>query len=213
MIRAPLIWERTKDGEAMYDVFSRLVKDRIIFLTDVIDTETATTIAATLLFLDNQNHNKEISLYINSPGGYVHSGLFTIYDTMNFIKAPVKTVCIGEAYSAAAVILAAGNPGSRFALPNSHIMIHESSAGAEGSTSKLVKHAERIKLWNDRLVELLAKHSKNSVAKIQKLVKDETYLDAEEAKRLGIIDEVRSSLMVRTEINLNPAKKKREKTS
>lgn len=192
MIRAPLIWERTKDGEAMYDVFSRLVKDRIVFLEDIIDTEMATTIAATLLFLDNQSHNKPISLYINSPGGYVHSGLFTIYDTMNYIQAPVKTVCIGEAYSAAAVILAAGQPGMRMALPNSYIMIHEISGGMKGSTTEIVKHADRIKQGNERLVELLAKHSKNSVAKMKKLIKEETYFTAEEAKKLGIIDEVSS---------------------
>lgn len=212
MIRAPLIWERTKEGEAMYDVFSRLVKDRIVFLAGDIDTEGATTIAATLLFLDNQSHTKPISLYINSPGGYVHSGLFTIYDTMNYIKAPIKTVCVGEAYSAAAMILAAGEPGMRLALPNSHIMIHEATAGAHGPTTEIVKHAERIKLWNDRLIELMAKHTKTSITKIRKLIKEETYLNAEDAKKLGIIDEVRAHSFVREEIKLIPEKKKTENT-
>ena len=115
---SPMIYEKTRDGEALYDIYSRLLKDRIVYLSEAIDADVASTISATLLYLNSQNSSKEISLYINSPGGEVHAGLFTIYDTMNYIEAPIKTVCVGEAYSAAALILSAGSKGSRRAFPN-----------------------------------------------------------------------------------------------
>src|SRR3989304_5795572 len=142
----PMIFEKTRDGEYLYDVYSRLIKERIVFLAEEIDSSVATTIAATLLLLDSQNSTKDICLYINSPGGTVCDGLFTIYDTMNFIKLPIQTVCIGEGMSSAAVILSAGTPGKRLAFANSHIMIHEVSSSMEGSGSTLEREAKQMKI-------------------------------------------------------------------
>lgn len=189
------ILERTKDGEVLYDIYSRLVKDRIVFIADEIDSEVATTIAATLLFLDNQSKNKPIYLYINSPGGTVSSGLFTIYDTMNYVKAPIHTVCIGEACSSAAVLLAAGSPGNRMSFPNGLIMVHEIQNFKHNieSTTDLLKRSKFVEKLNKRLIETLAKHTKKPVKTIEELMKEETYFTAEEAKELGIIDKIVTS--------------------
>jgi ATP-dependent Clp protease protease subunit len=191
----PLVFEKTKDGEVLYDIFSRLVKDRILFLTEEIDTDTATVLCASLLFLNSKDENKPIDLYINSPGGYLHSGLYTIYDTMNYIKAPVRTTCIGEAYSAGAFLLASGEKGERRAFPNSHIMIHEvqnfsGGAGHQESTSELKKRAKMFDDSNTKLINLLAESTGQTVEKVKLLMKEETYFSAEEAKEFGLIDRI-----------------------
>lgn len=189
------ILERTKDGEVLYDIYSRLVKDRIVFISKVIDSNVATTTAATLLFLDNQSKTKPIYLYLNTPGGTISSGLFTIYDTMNYIKAPVHTVCIGEACSSAAVLLAAGDSGHRMSFPNGLIMIHEVQAAKDDfeSTSDLLKRSKLVEKLNKKLVDTLAKHTKKSSKVIEELMKAETYFSAEEAKEFGLIDKIVTS--------------------
>jgi ATP-dependent Clp protease protease subunit len=192
----PYIFEKTKDGEVLYDVYSRLVKDRILFLAgdDGIDNESATALSASLLLLDSQSHTKPINLYINTPGGAIHSGLYTIFDTMNFIEAPVHTVCIGTAYSAGSFLLAAGAKGNRLAFPNAHIMMHEpsnySGSGSIKSTSDLVKEAELISKINQDLINLMAKLTGQSEAKVKTIVKEETYFTAQEALKFGIIDRI-----------------------
>jgi ATP-dependent Clp protease protease subunit len=185
----PMIYEKTRDGEVLYDVFSRLVKERIIFLSEEVTTESATTIAASLLLLNTQSKTTPIKIYINSPGGLL-TGLFTIYDTMNFIDAPVHTICIGEACSAAAVILAAGTKGERKALPNSEIMIHELSAGAMGKNHDMKRTIERFDKNNERLLTILAKHTGKSVDVLREVCKEDHFMTAEEALEFGIIDSV-----------------------
>lgn len=189
-MNSPFIFEKTKDGEVMYDVFSRLVKDRIIFLTGPIETQSASTIAATLIYLDHQDNEKPISLYLNSEGGVVYSGLFTILDTMNYIKAPIITVCIGEAYSAASVLLAAGTKGLRFAYENSQVMIHEVQAGSIGSSSEMKRDIDRINKTNERLMILLSKYTGKDKKIIKDLCEKETFLTAKEALDLGLIDKI-----------------------
>lgn len=190
----PYIYEKTKDGEALYDIYSRLVKERIVFLAEEIDCDAATTICATLLFLDSQSKTKPIYLYINSNGGEIHAGLFTIYDTMNYINAPVHTVCIGEAYSAASMILSAGEKGYRTAFPNANMMIHEVQTFSNGpmqrSATDTVKHSKRIDKLNKRLLELIAEHTGQTVEKVTELAKETTYFTADEAKEFGLIDNI-----------------------
>jgi ATP-dependent Clp protease protease subunit len=185
----PMIFEKTRDGEVLYDVYSRLVKERIIFLSEDVDAVTGTTIAATLLWLDHQN-NKDISLYINTSGGTISDGLFTIYDTMQYIKSDVQTVCIGEAYSAGAVLLAAGTQGKRMAFANAEIMIHEVQSGLEGSSSEIEKQSKRIKRLGDTLYEIMARHTGQSLDKIKDDCQEEMYLTAKEALDYGIIDKI-----------------------
>jgi len=187
----PMIYERTRDGEMLYDIYSRLIKERIVFLADVVDVEVATTTAATFLFLESQSKTKPISLYINSPGGTLHDGLFTIYDAINYVECPIRTVCLGEAASAAATILAAGSPGLRLATPNSLIMIHQMQISEmSGSGTDMINEAERIKEWNERLYETLARHCGHTVEEISKVCKDDTYFTAVQAKEFGLIDEI-----------------------
>lgn len=186
----PLVYERTKDGEVMYDVFSRLLKERIVFLCGEINGEMAQTIVAMLLFLDSQDNKKEISLYINSAGGSVNDGLYTIYDCMNYIKSPIRTVCIGEAYSAASLILAAGTPGLRMAFPNSQIMIHEIQVGMEGSGSEIQEEAERVRVANNKLMNYLARYTGKTVDVIKEDCKSDKFFSAEEAKKYGLIDAI-----------------------
>lgn len=186
----PFIYEKTRDGEVMYDVYSRLVKDRIVFLLGEVTTENATSISATLLFLDSQDHTKPISLYINSPGGLVHSGLFTIIDTMNYIKAPVQTLCVGEAYSAAAMILSAGAKGMRMAFENADIMIHDIQSGTIGSISTMDRDVKRMKNRNERLISILSKNTGQPVQKIRELFEKDTFFSAKEALEFGIIDRI-----------------------
>lgn len=185
-----MIFEKTRDGEYLYDVYSRLVKERILFLAEEVNAESATTIAATMLWLSTQNADKPISIYINSPGGSVCDGLFTIYDMMNYVKAPIHTVCIGTAYSAASLILAAGQKKERRAFPNAEIMIHEVQSGTIGSASVIERESARIKTLNSKLMDKLAFHTGQSVDKIKSLCKDDTFLYAEEALQLGLIDKI-----------------------
>lgn len=184
----PMIFEKTRDGEFLYDVFSRLVKDRIIFLAEEVDEELATTITATLLFLDHQNSTKDISIYVNSPGGDV-TGLFTIYDTMQYIKSPIKTVCIGEASSAAAVILAAGTPGKRFAFENSSLMIHEIQIGGmSGTGTEIEKESARVKRLNEKIIKTVALHCNQSYEKVKADCVADLHMTAQEALEYGLID-------------------------
>jgi len=187
----PMVYEKTSDGEVFYDIFSRLIKERIIFLTEAIDAEVASTIAATLFFLDHQDSDEDISLYINSPGGAVDEGLFVIYDMMQLIKAPIKTVCIGEAMSAAALILASGTKGKRYALPNSKIMIHQVQVdGVGGTGTDVMNQAKSIKELKKRLTELLARHCNQSYRKVYADCELDKFMTAEEALEYGIIDSI-----------------------
>lgn len=187
----PMIYEKTKDGEAIYDVYSRLVKERILFLSEEIDADLATMLTATLFWLDSQSSTQEIKLYINSPGGTVSDGLFTIYDTLQVIKAPVKTICIGEAYSGAAVILAAGTKGKRLAYTNSKIMIHPIQVSEiSGSQPEIEKESKRIKQLNSQVIELIARHTGNTLKKVKKDCQTEKFMSASEALNYGIIDDI-----------------------
>ncbi|HUS88558.1 MAG TPA: ATP-dependent Clp protease proteolytic subunit [Desulfosporosinus sp.] len=187
----PMIYEKTRDGEVLYDVYSRLIKERIIFLAEPVDADVATTVVATLLFLDTIQNKQPISLYINSPGGTVHDGLFTIYDAMHYVESPIRTVCIGEAYSAAALILSAGTPGMRLAFANSYIMIHQLQIGdLSGKGTEIIREAKHIQSWNQRLFETLARHTGHSVTEIEKLCEEDTYFTAAQAKEFGLIDDV-----------------------
>ena len=187
----PVIIEKTKNGEVHYDIYSRLIKDRIIFLNEEINADVASIIVATLLYLNLKNSDESISIYINSPGGTVTNGLFTIYDTIQRIEAPVETVCVGEAYSAAAVILAAGEKGKRKAYPNSKIMIHNIQvSGIWGDSKDIEREARLITNENKKLLEVLARHSGNTLKKITKDCTNDFYMSAEEAKKYGIIDEI-----------------------
>ncbi len=187
----PMIYEKTRDGEMLYDVFSRLVKDRIVFLAEEITADVGTTISATLLFLDSQNSNKDISLYINSPGGSVCDGLYTIYDTMQFIKSPIRTVNIGESYSAAAVLLAAGTKGKRLAFANSNTMIHQVQVGdLSGPASEIEEESKRVKLLNTRIMTTIARHTGQTLNKVKSDCLEDFYLTAEEALEYGLIDTI-----------------------
>jgi ATP-dependent Clp protease protease subunit len=185
----PLIFEKTKDGEILYDVYSRLQKERIIFLSEEIDADVGTSIAATLLWLDHQS-DKDISLYINTNGGTVSDGLFTIYDTMQYIKSPIQTVVIGEAYSAGAVILAAGSPGKRMAFPNAEIMLHEVQSEVGGSGSEIAKESKRLQRMGDTLYEIVARHTGQTVDKIKDDCSEDFFLTAKEALAYGLIDKI-----------------------
>ncbi len=185
----PMVVEQTGRGERAYDIYSRLLKDRIIFLGSAIDDNVANSIVAQLLFLDAEDSEKDISLYINSPGGSVSAGL-AIYDTMQFIKAPVSTICIGIAASMGAFLLAAGQKGKRFALPNSEILIHQPLGGVQGQASDIKIHAEHILKTRDRLNKILAERTGQTLKKIEKDTDRDNIMDALEAKEYGLIDEV-----------------------
>lgn len=187
----PYVIEQTSRGERVYDIYSRLLKDRIIFLGTAIDSQVANTIVAQLLFLDAQNPNQEIRLYINSPGGEVYSGL-AIYDTMQFVKAPVSTICVGMAASFGAVLLAAGAPGKRYALPHAKIMIHQPwvSGGMGGQVSDLQIRIEELTRNKRQLNEVLARHTKQPVEKIERDTDRDYFMEAEAAKAYGLVDHV-----------------------
>lgn len=185
----PMVVEQTGRGERAYDIYSRLLKDRIIFLGSAIDDNVANSIVAQLLFLDAEDSEKDISLYINSPGGSVSAGL-AIYDTMQFIKAPVSTICIGIAASMGAFLLAAGHKGKRFALPNSEILIHQPLGGVQGQASDIKIHAEHILKTRDRLNKILAERTGQTLKKIEKDTDRDNIMDAVEAKEYGLIDDV-----------------------
>lgn len=192
MIQHPLIIESDKNGSQVYDVYSRLLKDRIIFLRDEVNDDLANSLIAQLLFLDSVDQEKPISMYINSPGGSVSSGL-AIYDIMNYISAPVHTVCIGEASSMGAILLACGEPGNRMALPNARIMIHEIASGMEGKASDVLIQHEEMLVFKDILDALLAKVTKKTKKKIQTDTNRDFFMSAEEAKKYGLIDRVITS--------------------
>ncbi len=185
----PTVIDKTPQGERVYDIYSRLLKDRIIFLGASIDDTVANAVIAQLLFLDAQSSTEDITLYINSPGGVVTSA-FAMYDTMQYIGADVRTVCIGQAASAGAVLLAAGAKGKRMALPNSEVMIHQVLGGAQGQASDINIHAQHILRTKKRLNEILAKHTGKSVTQVEKDTDRDYFMSAQEAKRYGIIDKI-----------------------
>lgn len=185
----PTVIEQTNKGERAYDIYSRLLKDRIIFLTGPVEDGVSDIIIAQLLFLESQDPNKDIQFYINSPGGVVTAGL-AIYDTMNYIKPDVSTICIGQAASMGAVLLSSGAKGKRFSLPNSNILIHQPSGGAQGQASDIQIQAEQILKIKKRLNKILSDNTGQSIEKIQKDTDRDFSMDAYEAKEYGLIDKV-----------------------
>ncbi len=185
----PMVVEQTARGERSYDIYSRLLKERIIFLTGPIFDQVASLISAQLLFLESENPSKDISFYINSPGGVVTAGL-AMYDTMQYIRSPVSTVCIGMAASAGSLLLMAGEKGKRFALPNSQVMIHQPSGGAQGQATDIEIQAREILKTRARLNQLYSFHTGQPVEEIEKKMERDTYLSAEEAKLFGLVDHV-----------------------
>lgn len=185
----PTVIEKTSYGERAYDIYSRLLKDRIVFIGDEIDDHVANLVIAQLLFLENQDPEKDIKLYINSPGGSVTAGM-AIYDTMQYIKSDVSTICIGIAASMASVLLAAGAKSKRFCLQNSEVMIHQIMGGMQGQASDIKIHAERILRLKNRLNEILTKHTGKELATIEKDSDRDYFMSAEEAVTYGIVDKV-----------------------
>jgi len=185
----PTVIEKTQYGERAYDIYSRLLRDRIIFLGSAINDMVANSIIAQLLFLASRDEGKPIQFYINSPGGLISSGL-AIYDTMQYVKSPVHTVCVGMAASMGAVLLAAGEKGKRFVLPNSQILIHQPMGGAQGQASEIEIAAKEIVRMRERLNKILVKHTGQTMDKISRDTDRDYYMTAEEAKAYGIIDQV-----------------------
>lgn len=185
----PMVIEQTNRGERSFDIYSRLLKERIIFLGVAIDDNIANLIMAQMIHLEAEEPDKDIQLYINCPGGVVTSAL-AVYDTMQFIKAPVSTICIGQAASAAAVLLLAGEKGKRFALPNSRVLLHQPSGGVSGTTIDVEIHAKEMVRIRALLNDIISKHTGQEVKKVEKDTERDFILDAEEAKGYGIVDEV-----------------------
>ncbi len=184
-----MVIEKSGQGERAYDIYSRLLKDRIVFLGEPINDHTANIIIAQLLFLEAEDKTKDIKFYINSPGGSVVSGL-AIYDTMQYISCDVSTICIGMAASMASVLLAAGAPGKRLALPNSEVMIHQVMGGYEGQASDIKIHAEHILKIKDKMNKILAKHSGKKLAEVERDSDRDYFMTTEEAKKYGLIDKI-----------------------
>lgn len=185
----PIVIEKSPMGERAYDIYSRLLKERIIFLGEPIDDAVANTLIAQLLFLDAENSKEDIKIYINSPGGSVTSAM-AMYDTIQHVKANVATICVGQAASAAAVLLAAGTKGKRFALPNSRIMIHQVMGGVEGQQTDVEIQAKEMRRIKDQLNQILAKHTGQTVKKIDQDTDRDYFMTADEAKKYGIIDKI-----------------------
>ncbi|HEY2035126.1 MAG TPA: ATP-dependent Clp protease proteolytic subunit [Rhizomicrobium sp.] len=185
----PMVVEQTSRGERAYDIYSRLLKERIIFITGPVEDYGASLITAQLLFLEAENPKKEISMYINSPGGYVTAGL-GIYDTMQYIRPKIQTLCVGQASSAASLLLCAGNPGERYCLPNSRVLVHQPSASYYGQAADIARHAQEIVKLKRRLNEIYSKHTGQPVEAVEKMLDRDTYLTAEEAKAFGLIDKI-----------------------
>ena len=185
----PMVVEQTSRGERAFDIFSRLLKERIIFVTGGIDDGMAALITSQLLFLESESPKKEISMYINRPGGYVSSGL-AIYDTMQYIRCPVSTVCIGQAASMGSLLLAAGQKGMRIALPNARVMVHQPSGGYRGVATDIERHAEEILELKRRLNNIYVKHTGQDYDTIERKLDRDTFMTAEEAKEFGLIDQV-----------------------
>jgi ATP-dependent Clp protease protease subunit len=184
-----MVIEQSGRGERAYDIFSRLLKERIIFIGDMVEDTMANLIIAQLLFLESEDPERDIYLYINSPGGVVTSGL-AIYDTMQYIKAPVSTICVGQAASMGAVLLAAGAKGKRYALPNSRIMIHQGSGGFRGNTPDVLIQVKELETLVDKLTRILGHHTGQPIEKIRRDSERDRFMSAEEAKAYGLIDEV-----------------------
>ncbi len=185
----PMVVEQTSRGERAYDIYSRLLKERIIFLVGAVDDHVANVIVAQMLFLEAENPEKDISLYINSPGGVVTAGM-SIYDTMQFIKPDVSTICIGQAASMGALLLASGAKGKRYALPNSRVMIHQPSGGSQGQATDIEIQAREILTLRQRLNEILAKHTGQSIETIASDTERDNFKSAEAAREYGLVDEV-----------------------
>ncbi len=185
----PFVIEQTGRGERTYDIYSRLLKDRIIFLGEPIDEHTGNLVVAQMLFLESEDPDKDINLYINSPGGYVSAGL-AIYDTMQYIKSPVSTICIGQAASMAAILLAGGSKGKRMALPNARVMIHQPLGGVQGQATEVEIHAREILKLRDRLNDILVQHTGQPKKKIKADTERDYFMSSEEAVEYGIIDTV-----------------------
>src|SRR5947208_11814481 len=185
----PMVVEQTNRGERAYDIFSRLLKERIIFITGAVEDMMSSLITAQLLFLEAENPKKEIAMYINSPGGLVTSGL-AIYDTMQYIRPAVQTLCVGQAASAASLLLCAGAKGQRYSLPNSRILVHQPSASYRGQASEIARHAQEIVKLKRRLNEIYAKHTGQPLEAVEKALDRDTYMTAEEARNFGLVDQV-----------------------
>ena len=198
----PMVVEQSARGERAYDIYSRLLKERIIFISGPINDAVSTLVVAQLLFLEAENPKKEISMYINSPGGVVTSGL-SIYDTMQYIRPEISTLCIGQAASMGSLLLAAGHSGKRFSLPNSRIMLHQPSGGFQGQASDIALHAEEILNLKKRLNTIYVKHCKQKLSKVETTLDRDNFMTAEEAKGWGIIDKI-----VETRKNIDTVDKK-----
>ena len=206
-ILVPTVIEQTNRGERAFDIYSRLLKERIIFLTGEVHDGVSSLICAQLLFLESENPKKPISFYINSPGGVVTSGL-AMYDTMQYIKPAVHTVCIGQAASMGSLLLTAGEAGHRYALPNARIMVHQPSGGARGQATDIEIQAREILRLRERLNNMYVKHTGQKLAAIEKAMERDNFMSAEEAKKFGLIDQVVES---RTETSLGDDKKDDDK--
>ncbi len=189
MALIPIVVEQSNRGERAYDIYSRLLKDRIVFLGTPINDDVANTIIAQLLFLESEDPDKDINLYINSPGGAVSSGM-AIYDTIQFLKAPVSTICVGQAASMGALLLAAGAKGKRYSLPNARIMLHQPSGGAQGQATDIQIQAKEILKIKEKLNKILAQHTGKPLDKIEQDVERDYFMSAEESKEYGLIDDV-----------------------
>ncbi len=185
----PTVEETTSRGSIRYDIFSRLLKERIIFVSGPVHDEMATVIVAQLLFLEAENPNKEIAMYINSPGGVVTSGL-SIYDTMQYIKPKISTVCIGQAASMGSLLLAAGEPGMRYSLPNSRIMVHQPSGGYQGQATDIMIHAQETQKLKDRLNQIYVQHTGQKLKTVEAALERDNFMDPAAAKDWGLIDEI-----------------------
>ncbi|WP_306839560.1 ATP-dependent Clp endopeptidase proteolytic subunit ClpP [Neorhizobium huautlense] len=192
MALVPMVVEQTNRGERSYDIFSRLLKERIIFVTGPVEDQMASLVCAQLLFLEAENPKKEIALYINSPGGVVTAGM-SIYDTMQFIKPAVSTLCIGQAASMGSLLLCAGEKGMRFAMPNSRIMVHQPSGGFQGQASDIERHARDILKMKKRLNEVYVKHTGRTYEEVEKTLDRDHFMDADEAQAWGVVDKILTS--------------------
>ncbi len=200
----PQVIEQTARGERSFDLASRMLQDRIVFLVGPVEDQMANSICMQLLFLESQNPKKDISIYINSPGGVVTAGM-AIYDTMQFIRCPISTVCIGQAASMGSLLLQAGDKGMRYALPNARIMVHQPSGGFSGQASDIERHAEDIIKMKRRLNEVYVKHTGQPYEMIEKTLDRDYFMDADQAKTFGLIDRV---LVTRDEVEVKPAEGK-----
>ncbi|MGL4445044.1 MAG: ATP-dependent Clp protease proteolytic subunit [Alsobacter sp.] len=185
----PMVVEQSNRGERAFDIYSRLLRERVIFLTGPVEDNMASLVVAQLLFLESENPKKEISIYINSPGGIVTSGL-AIYDTMQFIRPPVSTLCVGQAASMGSLLLSAGEPGMRFALPNARIMVHQPSGGYQGQVTDILIHAREVESLKRRLNEIYEKHTGKDYKAIEEALERDNFMTADVAKAFGIVDQV-----------------------